>query len=507
MFIVLIYWETAVITSATRFWFPLESDWTRRFIVSWVESRKNCESRWLDDQSRHCRVKRERRRCSLPWHNQEDHEWEHADWSPMPDEGRSNGKTQQGWIGDHQSLVNGQFVPCPGCNTMSVTGERERERNLCYPEWNNFWFHLHRTSQDKTGGRLYSSCYSADGSNKIRCKAIEGFERNSCRSTVKWSEVIPKEKGTIKARRARSRQTEDIWKICWIKWSPLGETTLRWWGILLSLINVLNDVALKRTIAKTKSEKRHLTCWIDQLIFDIRNTKTLDDTASEEEIRSNLLSLNICHPMTIICEDGSPKRTRRKELFPCRDWFRRFVKWTINWYVRFSKNDPLKMINADLDDPFPWQPERIRFRSISFVYLFDCSNTKDCEGPKDSNHPRESRHLVYGGNSTRHRFENNSHKSHSGIHQWWRSTRWRIYRGIELLFIEIDGKETRIEKILSFAPCDHRCSQWNKISRDTCGIDLNISRFRWFRHIWRSIHHRCQCQLINTERQDSWWNE
>ena len=58
------------------------------------------------------------------------------------------------------------------------------------------------------------------------------------------------------------------------------------------MINVSSDVSLKRTIAETKNEKRHMTHRIDQLIFEIGNTKTLDDITNEEDDHPFLIEID-----------------------------------------------------------------------------------------------------------------------------------------------------------------------------------------------------------------------
>ena len=89
-------------------------------------------------------------------------------------------------------------------------------------------------------------------------------------------------------------------------------------------------------------------------------------------------------------------------------------------------------------------------------------------------------------NSTDHKYDSSSDNSNSKlitIIELCSAERnmENTYTGIEVIFIEINWIETRIEeKILSRSTSDHRGTQWNKISRDTRGSDADISWFWWY---------------------------
>jgi hypothetical protein len=104
---------------------------------------------------------------------------------------------------------------------------------------------------------------------------IEGFDRNNSFVAVKFSVFAPQMKdGDIEFEREQGFTEER--KGRWIEESPLSDVVR---GIRRSLIDIPGDISLKRTFSRAKREKSDLGRRIDQLKFQIGNTKSRNDTS------------------------------------------------------------------------------------------------------------------------------------------------------------------------------------------------------------------------------------
>ena len=306
-------------------------------------------------------------------------------------------------------------------------------------------------------------------------------------------------KTTRWAIRSMRRFTEDG-KICRNEDCPSCDV-LR--SIARSLIDIPSNVLCSiRTIAKTNSKESDLCCWIDPLIFHVGNTHSGNDTSKQIEELWNLFVREFVLPdgdqlwrcffdlnkkriialdelISFVVYRNHPLIRSIREKWTTDNQQRR-SRWLGNTFVsprrihfKWRTSTTIEKISF-LDSTWTVVETR-RIPKIKMRILNRKKNTVKIRKTRHSVNPTEVLIVPIGG--------------------------------VELTFVKVERIKARIHlQILLGSSCDHRCSQWNEISRDTRWSDSHKGRFACSQ-IRRNIRRHVQFQFVDPKRQCSSWNE